>query len=322
VIACSVVIPTFRRPDLLARCVDALGRQTLPRTGYEIIVSDDAGDGATEAQVQRWRDDGLPVRYVTSAGTHGPAAARNAGACEAVGELLAFTDDDTLPDTRWLEHACRRFRERPALDAAHGRVVVPLPDRPTDYELDAAGLERAGFVTANCFVRRAIFHAVGGFDEAFTTAWREDSDLFFRLLAAGCRVERIPEAVVVHPVRTAGWGVSVRQQRKSAFDALLFKKHPVAFARYVRPARPTLYYPTVAALAALCTALALGQTRVALAAGAAWAALTGAFAARRLRRTSRGPHHVAEVVVTSALIPPLSLFWRMHGAVRHRVLFW
>ena len=39
--------------------------------------------------------------------------------------------------------------------AAAGRVVVPLPERPTDYERDAAGLEGTEFVTANCFCRRA-----------------------------------------------------------------------------------------------------------------------------------------------------------------------
>lgn len=321
-IACSVIVPTFRRPDLLARCVEALGRQTVGRDEYEIVVADDAGDAATSAQVRTWRDGGLPVRYVARTGARGPAAARNAGARVAAAELLAFTDDDTIPDARWLEHARACFDRAPELDAGYGRVVVPLPPRPTDYERDAAGLEGAGFVTANCFVRRRVFRELGGFDGTFTAAWREDSDLFFRLLDAGHRVERIPEAVVVHPVRAEAWGVSVRQQRKSTFDALLFKKHPARFALHVRPARPTLYYPAVGALAACCTALAAGETGAALAAGAAWAALTGAFAARRLRHTSRAPAHLAEMLVTSALIPPLSLFWRMHGAVRHRVLFW
>jgi hypothetical protein len=49
--------------------------------------------------------------------------------------------------------------------------------------------------------------------------------------------------------------------------------------------------------------------------------LTGEFIARRLRGTSRRPAHVAEVVVTSALIPPLAVYWRLHGAFVHRVRF-
>jgi hypothetical protein len=56
-------------------------------------------------------------------------------------------------------------------------------------------------------------------------------------------------------------------------------------------------------------------------AGLVWAALTGCFLARRLRNTSRAPRHVAEMLVTSALIPPLSVFWRIYGGVRFRVPF-
>ncbi|MBO0206286.1 hypothetical protein, partial [Vibrio alginolyticus] len=52
-------------------------------------------------------------------------------------------------------------------------------------------------------------------------------------------------------------------------------------------------------------------------AGAAWAAsavLIGSFAWQRLRDTSRAPRHVAEMIVTSAAIPFLSIYWRVRGA--------
>ena len=57
------------------------------------------------------------------------------------------------------------------------------------------------------------------------------------------------------------------------------------------------------------------------AAAAVWLVLTGRFCARRLRGTSHAPRHVAEMVVTSALIPPLCVFWRLFGALKHRVVF-
>ena len=320
---CSVVVPTYRRPELLERCLDALARQSMSAGSYEIIVADDAADEVTSGVVTRWREQGLPARHVPVTGPcHGPAAARNTGWRAAVGWLVAFTDDDTIPDAEWLRRGHAAFLARPALDAAHGRVIVPLPADPTDYERDAASLEGAGFVTANCFTRRGTLESLGGFDESFTGAWREDSELFFRLLATGRCVERVSDAVVVHPVRPAAWGVSVRQQRKSAFDALLYKKHPALFARYVRPGRPTLYYPIVLALAASLTGAMTGAVDVALVAGSTWAVLTGALAARRLRHTSHAPMHLAEMVLTSSVIPPLSLFWRVRGALRHRVLFW
>jgi glycosyltransferase involved in cell wall biosynthesis len=327
-IACSVVIPTHRRPELLERCLGALAAQTMARRAYEVIVADDAPSLTTRAQVGRWTRRGLPARYVAlRRAARGPASARNAGWRCARGWLVAFTDDDTLPGRSWLRRAHDAFaaengKAAGPIDAAWGRIIVPRPPRPSDYEKDAAGLEDAGFVTANCFVRRDVLRELGGFDESFTLAWREDSDLYFRLLAAGRRVEHLTDAVVVHPVRRARWGVSVAQQKKSAFDALLYKKHPALFARHVRPARPVLYYAIVSALLAACVGASAGVVPVALGGAGAWTALTGIFVARRLRGTSRSPAHIAEMVLTSTVIPPLSLFWRMRGAIRHRVLFW
>jgi hypothetical protein len=50
-------------------------------------------------------------------------------------------------------------------------------------------------------------------------------------------------------------------------------------------------------------------------------ALTARFCARRLRHASIAPRHVIEMAVTSALIPPLSVFWRLFGALKFRVVF-
>jgi hypothetical protein len=64
-----------------------------------------------------------------------------------------------------------------------------------------------------------------------------------------------------------------------------------------------------------------GRRRLALGALAAWAVSTARFAATRLVGTSRAPAHVAEMIVTSAVIPPLAVFWRLRGAARYRVVF-
>jgi glycosyltransferase involved in cell wall biosynthesis len=318
----SVVIPTFRRPELLARCLRALATQSVSAEDFEVVVADDAADPSTRDLVARLAGE-LPcsATYVPVEGTHGPAGARNIGWRTARGSLIAFTDDDTIPATDWLSRGLASFGDG-RLDAGWGRIIVPLPPRPTDYERDAAGLARAGFVTANCFVRRDMLERVGGFDPAFRFAWREDSDLLFRILDHQGRVAEIADAIVVHPVRPARWGVSVTQQRKAADDALLYRKHPRHYARSIRPRRPWLYYPIVAALAATIIALLARQWRIAAFAGAGWTALTIAFALRRLRDTSRAPAHVLEMLVTSALIPSVSLFHRTRGAVKYRVLFW
>jgi len=319
----SVVVPTYRRPALLERTLGALARQVRGDWTYDVIVADDAASEETRDQVRRWDGrHGVPIAYVPVNGAvHGPAAARNAGWRRATGEWIAFTDDDTVPSPTWLDEAMRCLTER-SCAAGWGAVVVPLPEVPTDYERAAAGLETAGFVTANCFVRRDVLGRLGGFDTSFAEAWREDSDLYFRLLADGQRVIEVPRAVVVHPVRPAGWGVSVRQERKTAYDALLYRKHPRLYRRFIRPRRPADYSVAAMAAAGTFVALAAGRATIAAWSLAAWCLATGSIARRRLRGTSRAPAHIAEMLVTSAVLPIASFYWGIRGAIRYRVLFW
>jgi cellulose synthase/poly-beta-1,6-N-acetylglucosamine synthase-like glycosyltransferase len=319
----SVVVPTYRRPAMLAACLNALCQQDFPADRYEIVVCDDGPDEATRACVERIAQTqsarGLTVRYVPVTRTQGPAGARNAGWRLARSPLIAFTDDDTLPDPRWLSAGVAALAQGAA--AAAGRIVVPLPPLPTDYEADASGLERAEFATANAFVARSFLNATGGFDERFTSAWREDSDLQFTLMRAGGEIVRASDAVVVHPVRPARWGVSIAQQRKSQFDALLYSKHTELFRARIRARPPLLYYAILCAtLTALIGGLA-GNVVVALGGLLVWLLLTAYFCVIRLRGRDHSWRHIAEMAWTSIPIPFLSIFWRLYGAVRFKVLF-
>jgi glycosyltransferase involved in cell wall biosynthesis len=322
-IAVSVVVPTCGRPDLLNRCLEALCQQTLAPARYEIIVVDDKPQPLTAQLVAIWRGrmvhKGPALFYLANTGTHGPAAARNLGWREARAAVVAFTDDDTVPEPAWLE--CGLAGLTPDAGALCGRVVMPLPGAPTDYERDAGRLETAEFVTANCFCRKQMLSRLNGFDERFRLAWREDSDLHFRLLGAGAEIVHSPEAVVVHPVRPAPWGVSISQQKKVLFDALLYKKHPVLYRQKIRPHPPWDYYAIVAMLLAMLLGVATGGQVLALGGMAGWLLLTTKFCLMRLAGTAKTLSHVAEMIVTSALIPPCSVFWRMAGAWRFRVAF-
>lgn len=322
----AVVIATWRRPDLLARCLEALRRQTLDGTRYEVIVADDDAGNHGAAQTKALVDahdeatGGAPrFHYVPVTRTQGPAGARNAGWRASTARVIAFTDDDTIPEPDWLAAGLATLANR--YDAVGGAIHMPLPPVPTDYERDASGLTRAEFATANCFVHRVGLEAVDGFDERYTSAWREDSDLQFSLLTAGYRVGHAPEAVVVHPVRPAPFGVSISQQRKVVFDALLFKKHRALYRARVLPSPPWPYYLTVSALLVALVALVAQRPTIALGALVVWLALTLRFALLRLRGTSRRLSHVAEMLWTSIVIPPLALWWRAVGNVRYRVLF-
>lgn len=318
----SVVVPTYRRPELLGRCLDALAAQTMVAESYEILIADDAACDATRRQVEEFAEKApCSIRYVPIGGSHGPATARNAGWHAAHAAIIALTDDDTIPDSGWLEAGVGTLERDAELAAVTGQVIVPLSPKPTDYERNEAGLETAEFVTANCFCRRTVLEALDGFDERFTSAWREDSDLHFRLLERGLKLMKVPEAVVVHPVRPAPWGVSLRMQRKSQFDALLFKKHPALYRQRIWRLPPLDYYAIVLSLAVALFAWILGAWIVCVLAVAVWMLLTGRFLRRRLHGCSRAPAHLLEMLFTSLLIPFLSISWRLYGAVKFRVWF-
>lgn len=318
----SVVVPTYKRPDLLSRCLDALLAQTFDQAEFEILVTDDGASSDTRDMVEllAWQTNRRPVvRYIQVHGTSGPAAARNAGWRAAFGDIIAFTDDDCIPDPAWLKAGVAAFQDGVA--GVSGKLVMPIPEEPTDYQLNAAQLSKAEFVTANCFYRRDVLEESGGFDERFKAAWREDSDLQFRLLESGYRLVSCADAVVMHPVRRADWGVSISQQRKSMYNALLFKEHPELYREKIQTSSPWRYYGIVAALVSTAAGAVTSHNRMAAGSALVWTLLTGAFCARRLTGTSRSPGHIAEMVVTSAVIPPLSVFWRILGAVKFRVRF-
>lgn len=319
----SVVVPTCGRPTLLHRCLEALVRQTLPGDAYEIVITDDGHSDETRDLARRIdavNANGPRVRYVRSPSPRGgPAAARNAGWHAAHAPVIAFTDDDTVPSREWLREGLRALQ--PGVAAVTGMTRVPLPPAPTDWERNTAGLERGEFITANCFVRREVMEEVGGFDERYRRPWREDSDLHFALLERGLRIEHAPLALVVHPVREAPWGVSAKIQQNVYFDALLFKKHPRLYRKRISAGPPLRYYFAVGALGVGLIGAIAGMPLVAACGLGAWCLWTLGFTLYRLRGASHSPRHIAEMLYTSAVIPPLALYWRIAGALHFRVAF-
>ncbi|MGE5450750.1 MAG: glycosyltransferase family 2 protein [Acidobacteriota bacterium] len=318
----AVVIPTYRRPDLLRRCLEALAKQVFPVDAYEVIVVDDGRDFQTKVVVESFntRFNGSPTfRYLQPNGTRGPAGARNRGWRATQAPVIAFTDDDTEPAPEWLQEGNAAMHGEVA--AVGGRLVVPTSAHPTDHERNTRGLEDAEFATANAFVWRHALVKVGGFDERFTRAWREDSDLQFTLMQQCGPVMWAPQAVVVHPVRKVPWGFSIRQQANVFFDALLYKKHPRLYRLKIKPDPPWLYYGIVGAtlVALLCGLMGWGMA----AALALILALLGAlnFSFTRLRDADHTPSHVAEMICTSLVIPFLAVYWRIRGAIHFKVVF-
>jgi glycosyltransferase involved in cell wall biosynthesis len=121
-------VPTCGRPALLLRCLQGLLAQTHPADDFEVIVVDDAHHEATRRLVMQLAEQTAapPIRYLRPRGrgaAQGPAVARNAGWQAAHGEIIAFTDDDTVPLADWLAEGAAALQ--PPWVAMAGRVLVP-----------------------------------------------------------------------------------------------------------------------------------------------------------------------------------------------------
>ena len=321
----TVVVPTLGRPSLRV-LLDALAPQR--RDGLEVLVVDDRPDGGPPLDVPAW------VRVLRGPAA-GPAAARNVGWRAAADGWVAFLDDDVLPDPDWVRRLAADVEVPARVGGVQGRVRVPLPAgrRPTDWERVTAGLASGRWITADMAYRRAALEAVGGFDERFPRAFREDAEVAYRVRAAGWELA-VGGRSVVHPVRAESPWVSLRMQRGNADDALLRRMYGPGWRRLleVPPGRRRRHMTVTAAGAlaaglAVATAVGSGSVRwrapVAAAAGLAatgWVAGTAEFAWARIAPGPRTPREVAIMLATSAVIPPqasaqwLRGWWSAGGA--------
>ncbi|MFG2177572.1 glycosyltransferase family 2 protein [Streptomyces abikoensis] len=319
--AYAVVVPTLGRP-CLERCLAALAGSEGPAPREVVVVDDRPGPGDGHPPLPL---DALgELRGVARAargGGRGPAAARNTGWLTVTTPWVVFLDDDVRVTPTWRADLARDLaRAEPRTGGVQGVLDVPLPTdrRPTDWERGTAGLAGARWATADMAYRTSVLDAVGGFDERFPRAFREDADLALRVMAVGWRLER-GTRVTRHPVRPSGLLVSLRQQAGNADDALMVRLHGRDWwGRAEAPRGRLRRHALITAAGAGAAALALAR-RPALGAAAAlgWAAGTAEFAWARIAPGPRTPREVTAMVATSVAIPPLAVWHRLSGTLRH-----
>ena len=240
----SVVICTRDRPDAVVRCLTALVEGFLKPD--EIVLVD-----------QGLADDVIPSRAIADAGialVHhriapaGTSRARNEGIMLATGSLIAFTDDDCVPQREWLEQLVRAAG---TVGAAAGRVLpldahvkglVPVSSRTSTrrirFEPKLGAIPWDVGTGGNLIVHRRYLEAIGGFDELFGPGARypaaEDIDLIDRLLWSGCSFLYEPDAVVLHEMKSRRARVRSRYPYGRGMGAF------IAADRQVPRSRPSL----------------------------------------------------------------------------------
>jgi histidinol-phosphate phosphatase family protein len=310
----DIVIPTIGRASL-GRCIGALAREHGPLPGRVIVVDDRR---VAEPPIS-FRDDAPFLILVVRSHGRGPAAARNAGWTRSHAQWIAFLDDDVVPFPGWRAALASDLEGQPSdVAGSQGHLTVPAAGSPrTDWERNVAQLETADWITADIAYRRSALADVGGFDERFPRAYREDVDIALQVLARGARIVR-GRRRVEHPVPPADWRVSIRKQVGNVDDALMRRRYGASWREKARTAPSRL--GAYAASTLFLVAAALGtvtRRRVFAATGAfGWAAMTARFAAQRLRNGPRTASEMATMVATSAVIPVVALTQRARGEMR------
>jgi glycosyltransferase involved in cell wall biosynthesis len=319
----SVVVSTYQRSEAVPGLVAALEHQTYPLDEIEVVIVDNGStDDTREVLAHLAAASPLKIRAVTLSSNEGSSGGRNAGWRAANGDVIAFTDDDCLPEPDWLKAGLEAMEDD--VDLVQGRTITR---RIRALERGAGSAVMDGlYPTCNVFYRRDALEATGGFDRAdgaklgfrpgsFGSGYGfgEDTMLAWRVARSGKAVFA-PDAVVRHavsrpPIReyvvrywVVGSFPALVREVPELRDLLLRRK---VFLGY----RRVPLYATIAAL--------ISPYRWIAAATAVWWVVARAREVRR-RGGSRGSQVVA--VPVEMAVDAVSAVALVRGGIRARSL--
>lgn len=200
----SIVIPTYNEEENIARCLESLNRQTVPREAYEIIVVDGNSRDRTRELAEPLADS---VFIQKSAKVGG---ARNDGVMAAEGDIVATTDADCVLPKNWVERIAADFEQKDDLVQLYGTV----------YPIEAGFKNHLSLAGANTFARvgyhtRTIYFTLG-----CNTAFDRDAFIragMYRCIDAGDDLEiaqrmRKLGRVILDPALRVGFSMRRYQQ--------------------------------------------------------------------------------------------------------------
>lgn len=273
--AATVVIPAYRAAGLIETGLRSLLAQHGVPQGFEVVVVDDASDDATVARVEALAGEaaaaGVRLRVLRQPRNRGPAAARNRGVEAAAGDVVLFTDADCEAAPDWVAEMLRPFADATvaAVKGAYRTRQTALAARFAQAEFDERYRRLARRATVDVVFtyaaafRRDVFRACGGFDTGFPVADNEDTDLSYRIVAAGHRAVFNPKAIVYHRHPDTLARYLKKKVSRGYWRMLVYRRFP-------DKAVADSYTPQTLKLQILLGLAAPAATATALVAAAAW----------------------------------------------------
>ena len=224
----SVVIPVYNGEKTLKTCLIALENQTVSRNEYEVIVVD---DGSTDSSGKLAKAGANHYFYQEN---QGPAAARNLGAQKAAGDYILFTDSDCEPTEQWLEQMVRPFKDNADIVGVKGAYLSKQKEIMArfvqiEYESRYEFMKKYEYIdfidTYAAAYKKDIFLQFNGFDSDFPIAMTEDTELSYRIAAAGHKMVFNPDAIVYHHHPTSFSYYMKRKYRAAYWRMLAVKKN-------------------------------------------------------------------------------------------------
>ncbi|MCX6710287.1 MAG: glycosyltransferase [Candidatus Woesearchaeota archaeon] len=204
----TVAIPTYNRGKSIKPALEAITKQDFPKSEYELIIVDDGGNDSTKEIVGEFsRKSGFPIRYSWQK-NKGPAAARNLAILNSKSPIIAFTDDDCIPNPDWLEKILSAFSNDSDAMIIGGETLPPKGNliakvgqgltKNAFFDNVNGKREAIFFPTCNAAFRKEVFKKAGCFDEDFPIAAGEDLEFSWRCFKKGLKLLYAPDAIVTH----------------------------------------------------------------------------------------------------------------------------
>jgi len=216
----SVIVPTHYRPAYLRKTVEALLSQDYPGKKYEIIIVGYKGDKSLGSVIGEFSGRGVNFFKIGSGAVD---KKRNFGIKQARFGIVAFTDDDCVPEKNWLKNISITFEENPKIAGVEG---LTWNDNKSLYCHAPQNLKGGNFLACNYAFKKPFLKKVGGFDENYRLNYREDTDLAFKLLVKGLKIKFCKDMRVYHPPIKIPLTAPLRVLKLIINDVLLFRKFP------------------------------------------------------------------------------------------------